>query len=327
MAEGPDAAAPEGGMAQEPAPPITEAAAPEPEAAAAAPMEGDAEPASADPAAAAAGDEVPNMSPPPSMPAGDELVAAPSPGAGDAAPQMYGEMPAPGTDASMPDAQQQPQPAMPPPLPEKDPDEDVLPFDHDVDAWLDLLRDGYVRQLREDNEYLEPPPFHRAMHYAAPLAPPGSSVPPGRYPRQALDKQLALLLKLRYGETSPDKGAGKGGPGWRPPMGKGGNPMAALAAAAALQGLQGNAAALLQGLAGQGIGLQGLQGLALQGLQGMQGMRGPGVVLPPQLQQGNLLLEAAKALAGKGGASMGTKGVRKGASKGKFQGVQRTIGK
>jgi len=102
------------------------------------------------------------------------VVVAPPPGLGGAA-----------VDPAKPE-----EPKVPEPEPE------ILPLETDSDAWLDLLRDGYLRQLREENEYLEPPPFHRAIHYAAE---PGGPCPPGKYPKNALNVQLQMLLKNRTG--------------------------------------------------------------------------------------------------------------------------------
>mmetsp|Transcript_35530 Transcript_35530/g.81384 ORF Transcript_35530/g.81384 Transcript_35530/m.81384 type:complete len:241 (+) Transcript_35530:48-770(+) len=114
------------------------------------------------------------------------------------------------------------EPAIPPE------EEEGLPFETDADGWLELLRDGYLRQLREENEYPEPPAFHRAMHFGAKEDEP---VPPGKYPKQALNIQLHLLLRARAGEGcmpqgnkgcagkgkhmkgGGNKGYGKGGPG------------------------------------------------------------------------------------------------------------------
>lgn len=102
------------------------------------------------------------------------------------------------------------------PVFDKEEEEEVLPFEHDVDGWLELLRDGYFRQIREENEYPEPPTFHRATRYGAN---PGEPVPAGMYPKQALNTQLQMLLRARPGDTFvPGKG-GKGLP--MPWLGKG----------------------------------------------------------------------------------------------------------
>lgn len=152
---------------------------------------------------------------------------------------------------------------------------EVLPFEADGDGWMELLRDGYFRQLREENEYREPPPFHRATYFAAE---PGQPTPIGKYPRAALNQQLQLLLRSRMVEGVPSKGVpgkavGKGSP-VAPP-----NPLVTLAA----------------NFPG------GLPGLLAQ----MQSLRGN--MTPQALQQTQLLLEAAKLMAAKGGAK-GVKG-------------------
>lgn len=191
------------------------------------------------------------------------------------------------------------------------PEEEVLPLEHDGDGWLELLRDGYFRQLREENEYPEPPPFHRAIHFGVN---PGEPVPAGKFPRHALNMQLQLLQRYRTGEGFGGcKGtAFKGAPTpWF--GGKGGGPSNAMAALAA-------AATPLLGL--QGAAAQALPGLLMQ-LQQKGGAPGAGP------QQGQLLLEAAQQLvSGKAGGN--TKG-RKGKGKDHLQeggfvnGVQRTI--
>eukprot|EP00929_Paragymnodinium_shiwhaense_P046662 TRINITY_DN2374_c0_g1_i1.p1 TRINITY_DN2374_c0_g1~~TRINITY_DN2374_c0_g1_i1.p1 ORF type:complete len:206 (-),score=44.63 TRINITY_DN2374_c0_g1_i1:201-818(-) len=89
-------------------------------------------------------------------------------------------------------------PSQMPGVPE--PEEEFLPEDEENDGWLELLRDGHCRQLREENECDEPPIFHRAMHFAAE---PGQSCPKGRFPRASLMSQLKLLLQLRAGGDTP----------------------------------------------------------------------------------------------------------------------------
>eukprot|EP00418_Pyrodinium_bahamense_P089100 CAMPEP_0179040688 /NCGR_PEP_ID=MMETSP0796-20121207/15773_1 /TAXON_ID=73915 /ORGANISM="Pyrodinium bahamense, Strain pbaha01" /LENGTH=253 /DNA_ID=CAMNT_0020737035 /DNA_START=38 /DNA_END=798 /DNA_ORIENTATION=+ len=181
---------------------------------------------------------------------------------------------------------------------DKDVEDEALPFEGDMDAWLELLRDGYVRQLREENEYPEPPPFHRAIHFAAS---PGEPIPLGKYPRQALNTQLQLLLRVRAPEgILPGQKGTKGqiGP-WIPKGISKGNTAATLAAAAPLLGLQGSAAAALPQIL-------------------LQMQKGGAAGLPPHLaaQQGQLLLEAAKALAA-GGKAGGDQGKGKGKGKGR----------
>jgi len=74
------------------------------------------------------------------------------------------------------------------------PQPEALPQDQDMDGWLELLRDGSAQQFRGANEWPEPPPFHRALHFAAL---PGEKCPTGKYPREALNTQLQMLFKTR----------------------------------------------------------------------------------------------------------------------------------
>eukprot|EP00442_Polarella_glacialis_P038577 CAMPEP_0115120228 /NCGR_PEP_ID=MMETSP0227-20121206/45557_1 /TAXON_ID=89957 /ORGANISM="Polarella glacialis, Strain CCMP 1383" /LENGTH=183 /DNA_ID=CAMNT_0002521839 /DNA_START=71 /DNA_END=622 /DNA_ORIENTATION=+ len=101
------------------------------------------------------------------------------------------------------------------------PEESTLPQEGDSEGWLELLRDGYYRQLREENEYKEPPPFHRAMQFAWSAASPGELCPETKYPRAALNFQMQMLMKLRPEPMKPGgKNFGKG----VPMMGFGGMP-------------------------------------------------------------------------------------------------------
>jgi len=77
---------------------------------------------------------------------------------------------------------------------------ECLPPESDPESWLELLRDGFAQQFRGENEWPEPPAFHRALHFAAPA---GEKVPAGKYPREALNTQLQLLFKVRTG-AGPD---------------------------------------------------------------------------------------------------------------------------
>jgi len=158
-----------------------------------------------------------------------------------------------------------------------EPEEEHLPLETDSDAWLDLLRDGYHRQLREENEYPEPPPFHRAIHFAAE----GSPCPAGKYPKIALNMQLQMLLKARTGGEMLI--SGKGGMMGRTvlPPGKG---AAALAAVAPMLAKGGGLTQLLQ-----------------QMQQGIRSGQSSGQLA----QQSQLLIQAAKALqAAKAGAGV-----------------------
>lgn len=85
----------------------------------------------------------------------------------------------------------------PPPGPEWQ--EDAVPADEDRESWVELMRDAYVRQIRADAEHPEPPPFHRANHFSAvPL--PGQPLAEGKFPAQALNFQLQMLLRARTGD-------------------------------------------------------------------------------------------------------------------------------
>mmetsp|Transcript_86208 Transcript_86208/g.152626 ORF Transcript_86208/g.152626 Transcript_86208/m.152626 type:complete len:210 (+) Transcript_86208:69-698(+) len=99
-------------------------------------------------------------------------------------------------------------------------DESALPADTDGEGWLELLRDGYFRQLREENEWPEPAPFPRALLFAAPYY--GQKCPDRKFPRLALDQQKSVLAQMR---PEPDYGPIKGGMKGGYPM-KGGKGMA-----------------------------------------------------------------------------------------------------
>jgi hypothetical protein len=177
-----------------------------------------------------------------------------------------------------------------PKIPE--PEVENLPLETDNDAWLDLLRDGYLRQLREENEYPEPPPFHRAIHFAAE---PGGPCPAGKYPKIALNLQLQMLLRARTGGELMLGGAAR--PGVVPPPAKAGKGAAALAAVAPLLASSGGLTNLLQQMQSGYVNGKPIQ-LA---------------------QQGQLLIAAAKALA-EAKAKGGDKGKGKGKDKGKDKG-------
>eukprot|EP00930_Biecheleria_cincta_P081137 TRINITY_DN6984_c0_g1_i2.p1 TRINITY_DN6984_c0_g1~~TRINITY_DN6984_c0_g1_i2.p1 ORF type:complete len:234 (+),score=53.38 TRINITY_DN6984_c0_g1_i2:85-702(+) len=82
-------------------------------------------------------------------------------------------------------------------------DEAVLPPELDGEGWLELLRDGYHRQIREENEFKEPAPLPRAMLFSVP---PGQPIPERKYPRTSLDFQRQVLNKFRPEPPPPMKG-------------------------------------------------------------------------------------------------------------------------
>merc|ERR1719414_978629 len=85
----------------------------------------------------------------------------------------------------------------PPPGPEWQ--EDAVPTDEDKESWVELMRDAYVRQLRSDAEHPEPPPFQRANHFSG-VSLPGQPLPEGKFPAQALNFQLQMLLRAHTGD-------------------------------------------------------------------------------------------------------------------------------
>uniref|UniRef100_A0A7S1RAA9 Uncharacterized protein n=1 Tax=Alexandrium catenella TaxID=2925 RepID=A0A7S1RAA9_ALECA len=91
-----------------------------------------------------------------------------------------------------------------------DPMAEVLPPDNDGDAWVELLRDAYMRQLRSDNEYPEPPPYERVNRLAANQFP----VPEGMFPAHALRMQSQMLHRCFNGD-GPRPGRRR--PGMPPP--------------------------------------------------------------------------------------------------------------
>lgn len=97
-----------------------------------------------------------------------------------------------------------------PPDPGEQPE--TLPADGDREAWLELLRDAFGQQFRCENDWQEPPPFHRALHFAST---PGEPCQSGKFPREALNLQLQLLFKVRTG-----MGSEFDGPGVAPPITK-----------------------------------------------------------------------------------------------------------
>eukprot|EP00933_Yihiella_yeosuensis_P048831 TRINITY_DN45241_c0_g1_i1.p1 TRINITY_DN45241_c0_g1~~TRINITY_DN45241_c0_g1_i1.p1 ORF type:complete len:206 (-),score=50.97 TRINITY_DN45241_c0_g1_i1:84-701(-) len=93
------------------------------------------------------------------------------------------------------------------------PEEFKLPTENDNDSWLELLRDSFFRQLREENEFKEPPPFNRANSFAAPQ---GTACPADKYPRQALNQQLQILSRYRPPEPTPAQKFVANGPNFIP---------------------------------------------------------------------------------------------------------------
>merc|ERR1719330_788195 len=117
-------------------------------------------------------------------------------------------MPAPPPNAAMVGAAARgPQVVLPPALmspnaaigPDPGEQPEALPEDQDGDGWLELLRDGFGQQFRCENEWQEPPPFPRALHFAAM---PGGPCPKGKFPREALNLQLQLLFRARTAMAS-----------------------------------------------------------------------------------------------------------------------------
>jgi len=86
--------------------------------------------------------------------------------------------------------------------------DDNMPQDNDANGWLEVLRDVYVRQLREINQYPEPPPFHTIFE---PVADPTAA--DTKALRQALTMQLQILTRARYGEGSQPNSSSWGGKG------------------------------------------------------------------------------------------------------------------
>lgn len=91
--------------------------------------------------------------------------------------------------------------------------EEGLPGENDRERWLELLRDGFVKQCRKDCEYPEPPPFPRASQLGIP---PGCSCEEGYFPRLSLSWQMYTLKRLRSG-ADPEGCSewGGGGASWK----------------------------------------------------------------------------------------------------------------
>lgn len=81
-------------------------------------------------------------------------------------------------------------------------DEETMPPDEDADAYIELLRDAYVRQLRSDADWTEPPPFPRVNNKAS-FRPP---IPEGLYPAAALNLQFQILQRSRQDQGWSGKG-------------------------------------------------------------------------------------------------------------------------
>lgn len=129
------------------------------------------------------------------------------------------------------------------------PEESLLPDEADNEGWIELLRDGFFRQLREENEWPEPPPLPRALRHTVENH---ETLSEGKFPYQALNTQLELLRKMR----GPDGGS-FGGCRSIPtiqPLAQGGNlatAAAAIATAAAQLGVPAHSAQALTGLLAQ----------------------------------------------------------------------------
>merc|ERR1712217_395891 len=87
-------------------------------------------------------------------------------------------------------------------------DEATLPADDDADAYIELMRDAYIRQLRQDADWPEPPPFPRANNHASFTQP----IPADSYPAAALNLQFQILQRARQDQGFNIKGFGKGFP-------------------------------------------------------------------------------------------------------------------
>merc|ERR1712217_40278 len=87
-------------------------------------------------------------------------------------------------------------------------DEATLPADDDADAYIELMRDAYIRQLRQDADWPEPPPFPRANNHASFTQP----IPADSYPTAALNLQFQILQRARQDQGFNIKGLGKGFP-------------------------------------------------------------------------------------------------------------------
>lgn len=91
-----------------------------------------------------------------------------------------------------------PPPGQGPALSGPPPEEDVLPQEDDGDGWLELLRDGLWTDFREICEYPQPLPYHRVVTLHSHE---GGRCPKGKFPRQALQKQLHMLQRFRVKEA------------------------------------------------------------------------------------------------------------------------------
>eukprot|EP00928_Gymnodinium_smaydae_P054163 TRINITY_DN37982_c0_g1_i1.p1 TRINITY_DN37982_c0_g1~~TRINITY_DN37982_c0_g1_i1.p1 ORF type:complete len:410 (+),score=68.48 TRINITY_DN37982_c0_g1_i1:81-1310(+) len=83
-----------------------------------------------------------------------------------------------------------------------------LPADHDVESWVELLRDGYCQHLRWQNSCSEPPPFPRVMQRGIAA---GEKIPEGSFGRDALNLQFKMLLGMRGGVNLGSAGFGAAG--------------------------------------------------------------------------------------------------------------------
>eukprot|EP00747_Dinoflagellata_sp_TGD_P211557 gnl/TRDRNA2_/TRDRNA2_84786_c0_seq1.p1 gnl/TRDRNA2_/TRDRNA2_84786_c0~~gnl/TRDRNA2_/TRDRNA2_84786_c0_seq1.p1 ORF type:complete len:466 (-),score=130.19 gnl/TRDRNA2_/TRDRNA2_84786_c0_seq1:262-1584(-) len=191
-------------------------------------------------------------------------------------------VPAPAAPAPAPAAGAAGTAAAADPVAEGEREEEVMPWEGDGEGWLEMLRDGFFRQMREENDYLEPPPYHRALHFAH--NPGEGPCPSGKYPAQALNMQLNLLLKARTMEgMSPGKGQGMLVP---PPMHMGGMGMGM--GGMGMGGMMGGMGGMPPQMMGQGGMMGGMPMMGGMMGGGMMGGPRPGMPSPGMGMQGGM---------------------------------------